>query len=446
MSANENRPVAIRVSGVKKMYRLGQIGGGTLQADLQSWWARVRGKEDPNTKIGEGERVKGQTFMALNGIDLTIYQGEAVGIIGSNGAGKSTLLKLLSKVTAPTEGEIDIYGRIASMLEVGTGFNGELTGRENVYMNGAILGMTKQEIDAKMEQIIEFSEVRDFIDTPVKRYSSGMFVKLAFSVAAHLDSEIMIMDEVLAVGDMAFQKKCLTKMREAAQQDGRTVLYVSHNMNTIRQLCDRCIVLDKGKIVYQGNIEDSIKRYIGNKVDQFKTEYYRDELNYYNKDSELGKYALFEKLTILKCEESLESNKDSIIEIEIICNLNCTFDRLKLGIQLYDDYGDTLGFGSLDLLGIKTGLSTIRLSFDHSFLTKGSYSFRLNLFTIDDNYIYMGSLAQSNHIFFNIFESENELVWHKEWWKNIRFDSMLSYEVVKNEIANLGRTIKRWTI
>lgn len=262
----DSRPVAIKVSGVKKKYRLGQIGGGSLQADLQSWWARVRHKEDPNTKIGEGQRSNGETFMALNGVDLTIYQGEAVGIIGSNGAGKSTLLKLLSKVTAPTEGEIDIYGRIASMLEVGTGFNGELTGRENVYMNGAILGMTKEEIDAKMDQIIEFSEVREFIDTPVKRYSSGMFVKLAFSVAAHLDSEIMIMDEVLAVGDMAFQKKCLTKMREAAKQDGRTVLYVSHNMNTIRQLCDRCIVLDKGKVIFEGDVEESIQVYLGSKM------------------------------------------------------------------------------------------------------------------------------------------------------------------------------------
>ena len=192
----ENREVAIRLSGVKKMYKLGQIGGGTLQADLQSWWARKRGKEDPNAKIGQEKRLVGQTFMALNGIDLTVYRGEALGIIGGNGAGKSTMLKLLSQVTAPTEGTIDIYGRIASMLEVGTGFNGEMTGRENVYMNGAILGMTKAEIDAKMEEIIEFSEVRDFIDTPVKRYSSGMYVKLAFSVAAHLDSEIMIMDEV----------------------------------------------------------------------------------------------------------------------------------------------------------------------------------------------------------------------------------------------------------
>ena len=259
----QNREIAIKLSGVKKMYKLGQIGGGTLQADLQSWWARIRGKEDPNTKIGQEQRLVGKTFMALNGIDLTVYKGEALGIIGGNGAGKSTMLKLLSRVTAPTEGEIDIYGRIASMLEVGTGFNGEMTGRENVYMNGAILGMTKAEIDAKMEAIIEFSEVRDFIDTPVKRYSSGMYVKLAFSVAAHLDSEIMIMDEVLAVGDMAFQKKCLDKMRDAAKKEGRTVLYVSHNMNTIRQLCDRCVVLDKGKVIFEGGVEDSIEVYLG---------------------------------------------------------------------------------------------------------------------------------------------------------------------------------------
>ena len=203
---NNKRKVAIQIFGVKKQYKLGQIGGGTLKGDIQSWMARRTGREDPNSIIGQNQRLIGQSFLALNGIDLTIYQGEAVGIIGSNGAGKSTLLKLLCQVTAPTNGEIDIYGRIASMLEVGTGFNGEMTGRENIYMNGAILGMTRSEIDAKMEQIIDFSEVRDFIDTPVKRYSSGMFVKLAFSVAAHLNSEIMIMDEVLAVGDMAFQK------------------------------------------------------------------------------------------------------------------------------------------------------------------------------------------------------------------------------------------------
>jgi len=217
----------IRVENVKKQYRLGQIGGGTLRGDLQSWWARKRGKEDPNTLIGTDQRLIGTTFMALNGVSFTVNKGEAVGIIGSNGAGKSTLLKLLTHVTAPTSGDIDLYGRVASMLEVGTGFHPEMTGRENVYLNGAILGMTRAEIDAKMAEIIEFSEVGDFIDTPVKRYSSGMFVKLAFSVAAHLDSEIMIMDEVLAVGDMKFQKKCLTKMRQAARRDGKTVLCVT---------------------------------------------------------------------------------------------------------------------------------------------------------------------------------------------------------------------------
>ena len=267
-NTQENREVAIRLTDVKKMYKLGQIGGGTLQGDLQSWWARIRGKEDPNTKIGQEQRLVGQTFMALNGIDLTVYKGEALGIIGSNGAGKSTMLKLLSRVTAPTEGKIQLYGRIASMLEVGTGFNGEMTGRENIYMNGTILGMTKAEIDAKMEDIIEFSEVREFIDTPVKRYSSGMYVKLAFSVAAHLDSEIMIMDEVLAVGDMAFQKKCLDKMRDAAKKEGRTVLYVSHSMNTIRQLCDRCIVLDKGKVVFEGDVDTAINIYANSQMSE----------------------------------------------------------------------------------------------------------------------------------------------------------------------------------
>ena len=258
----DNTNVAIQITGLRKRYRLGTIGGGTLVGDLQSWWARKRGREDPNSKIGSRVYGKNEVFYALDGINLTICKGERIGIIGHNGAGKSTLLKLLSRVTAPTEGKICIDGRIASMLEVGTGFNGELTGRENVYLNGAILGMTKAEVDAKMEQIIDFSEVRQFIDTPVKRYSSGMYVKLAFSVAAHLDSEILIMDEVLAVGDMAFQRKCLDKMSQVSLDEGRTILYVSHNMNTIRQLCSRCIVMEHGKIIYNGDVEEAIDIYM----------------------------------------------------------------------------------------------------------------------------------------------------------------------------------------
>lgn len=260
--------LALKLENVKKKYRLGVIGGGSLQADLQSWWARIRGKEDPNTKIGEKIDTKKGSFMALNGISFDVKKGERLGIIGGNGAGKSTTLKILSRVTAPTEGTVYINGRISSMLEVGTGFHPELTGRENVYLNGAILGMTKAEIDSKMDDIIEFSECGQFIDTPVKRYSSGMYVKLAFSVAAHLDSEILIMDEVLAVGDMKFQQKCLNKMKEVSENEGRTVLYVSHNMNTIRQLCDRCVVLNKGNIIFDGDVEEAIGVYMGSDIKQ----------------------------------------------------------------------------------------------------------------------------------------------------------------------------------
>ena len=202
----QDEELALRIRGLKKQYRLGVINRSTLQAELQSWWAQKRGRDDPNRRIGTDAGADGQSFWALDGIDLDIRRGERVGIIGANGAGKSTLLKLICRITAPTEGEIDIWGRVSSMLEVGTGFHREMTGRENIYMNGAILGMSRAEIDACLENIIDFSELREFIDTPVKRYSSGMFVKLAFSVAAHLRSEIMIMDEVLAVGDMAFQQ------------------------------------------------------------------------------------------------------------------------------------------------------------------------------------------------------------------------------------------------
>ena len=258
---NETETI-IKIDHVKKQYRLGLIGGGSLQADLQSWWAKKRGKEDPNLKIGAKAQVRGQKFLALDDVTFDVKRGERIGIIGHNGAGKSTLLKLLSRVTAPTEGNIYLNGRVSSMLEVGTGFHAELTGRQNIYMNGAILGMSKAEIDSKIEQIIEFSECRQFIDTPVKRYSSGMYVKLAFSVAAHLDSEILIMDEVLAVGDMKFQQKCIEKMKDVAYEEGRTILYVSHNMSTIRQLCNRCIVLDHGKVIYNGDVETAIDLYL----------------------------------------------------------------------------------------------------------------------------------------------------------------------------------------
>ena len=232
----------IRIENLGKTYELGKIGGTTIQRSLQSWWALRQGKDDPNRRIGQRIEASGK-FQALRGVTCEIYEGERVAIIGRNGAGKSTLLKLLSRVTAPSEGEIRVAGRISSTLEVGTGFHGELTGRENIYLNGAILGMSQQEVEEQIEDIIAFSECEQFIDTPVKRYSSGMYVKLAFAVAAFLNADIFLMDEVLAVGDMMYQKKCLRKMREISEDKNKTILYVSHNMQTVRELCNRCIVL-----------------------------------------------------------------------------------------------------------------------------------------------------------------------------------------------------------
>ena len=259
------------IKDVSKKYRLGMIGGTTLRDELQRRRAARKGLDDPTKEVNSKDTGHtGEEFLALKDINITVDEGERVGIIGHNGAGKSTLLKLISQITAPSTGSIEMNGRIASMLEVGTGFHPELSGRENIYMNGAILGMTKAEIDDKIEQIIEFSECRQFIDTPVKRYSSGMYVKLAFSVAAHLDSEIMIMDEVLAVGDMAFQKKCLEKMSRVSKDQGRTILYVSHNMNTIRTLCERCIVLSHGTIIFDGNVEEAIAIYLGSGLEEKK--------------------------------------------------------------------------------------------------------------------------------------------------------------------------------
>lgn len=271
----------IKVENLSKQYRLGEVGTGTISHDLNRWWAKVRGKEDPFLKIGEANdrSVKGNSdyVWALKDINFDIQQGDAVGIIGRNGAGKSTLLKILSKTTTPTTGSIKIKGRIASLLEVGTGFHPEMTGRENIFLNGAILGMRKKEIARKFDEIVDFAGVERYIDTPVKRYSSGMYVRLAFAVAAHLESEILIVDEVLAVGDAEFQKKCLGKMGEVSKGEGRTVLFVSHNMDAVKNLCSKGILLSNGKIENEGAVSDVLlaysKIYSSNNL-TFNSEYY----------------------------------------------------------------------------------------------------------------------------------------------------------------------------
>jgi len=260
----------IKVENISKQYRLGQVSTGTISHDVNRWWHRVRGKEDPYLKIGEANdrTVTGSSdyVWALRDINFEVKHGEVLGIIGRNGAGKSTLLKILSRTTAPTTGSIKIKGRVASLLEVGTGFHPELSGRENIFLNGAILGMNKKEIARKFDEIVAFAGVERYIDTPVKRYSSGMYVRLAFAVAAHLEPEILIVDEVLAVGDAEFQKKCLGKMKDVSVKDGRTVLFVSHNMAAVANLCNKGLVMSNGLLEYSGTVDEAVKYYMQKSV------------------------------------------------------------------------------------------------------------------------------------------------------------------------------------
>lgn len=269
-----DKNIILKVENISKQYRLGTVGTGTLSHDLNRWWHAIRGKEDPYLKIGEANdrstKATSDYVWALQDISFEVERGEVLGIIGKNGAGKSTLLKILSKVTAPTTGSIKSRGRIASLLEVGTGFNPELTGRENVYLNGAILGMTKKEIASKMDEIIAFSGCERYIDTPTKRYSSGMTVRLAFAVAAFLEPEILVVDEVLAVGDAEFQKKAIGKMQDISRSEGRTVLFVSHNMAAVKSLCTKGIVLEHGKVIFNGDSEEAVNFYLTNESRKIK--------------------------------------------------------------------------------------------------------------------------------------------------------------------------------
>ena len=256
----------LKAQNISKQYRLGLVGTGSLKHDLNRWWHKINGKEDPYLKMGamnhRSAKANEDYVWALRDINFEVKTGEVLGLIGQNGAGKSTLLKILSRVTSPTTGIIKTKGRIASLLEVGTGFHGELTGRENIYMNGAVLGMTKTEINSKIDEIIDFSGCEMYIDTPIKRYSSGMTVRLGFAVAAHLEPEILVVDEVLAVGDAEFQKKAIGKMQDLSTGEGRTVLFVSHNMASVKSLCTRAILLEHGEAVFEGDVGDAIDKYL----------------------------------------------------------------------------------------------------------------------------------------------------------------------------------------
>ncbi len=375
--------IAIKVENLSKIYRLGEIGTGTISYDLQRWIAKMRGKEDPFLKIGEAnDRTKkgGDIVYSLNSLNFEIRQGEAVGIIGRNGAGKSTLLKILSRVTSPTTGRINIKGRVASLLEVGTGFHPELTGKENIYLNGAILGMRKKEIDRKLEAIVDFSGVERYIDTPVKRYSSGMYVRLAFAVAAHLESEILIVDEVLAVGDAEFQKRCLGKMNEVSKGEGKTVLFVSHHMPSIKALCTEGIILKNGSVDFKGNVKDTIERYFEAAVRLNEFGIIPDAIERYNTGE-----AKFRRIVLLDSsnnivneiyfKESLKFNlglevfktiKDALVDLKI-----CTAD----GIVITHSMNVLDGAG---LFSFETGEHELSLELENN-LQPGNYSITIGL-------------------------------------------------------------------
>lgn len=411
--------LAIKIEHLKKQYKLGAIGGYTLNAELQSWWARKRRKEDPNLKIGQDYSQVGERFWALNGINLEVKRGEALGIIGGNGAGKSTLLKILSRVTAPTEGDIWIDGRVASMLEVGTGFHPELTGRENIYMNGAILGMTRKEVDKKIESIIDFSECRQFIDTPVKRYSSGMYVKLAFAVASHLDTEIMVMDEVLAVGDMKFQKKCLGKMGEEAHS-GKTILYVSHNMATIRNLCDRCVVLQKGKIQYMGEVEKAIGIYMDTDS-ELADAYLPNNIDYIRKGTHLGTEGRINYVNFLdKTKLSFMSSENVKIQVEVEAYKD--LENLFMGVVIKSADTTVIGFEYVAVPNLEKGEKRV-LSFETSFyeLPAGAYYLHFNLHQENEIGIWSSSIDQTADARFSVENSEVRLQWRRDWFGYVDF-------------------------
>ncbi len=324
----------IKIENLSKMYRLGVIGTGTISHDLNRWWHKVRGKEDPYLKIGEAnvsDHKSGSGYVwALKDINLEVMPGEVLGIIGKNGAGKSTLLKILSKVTGPTTGKISYRGRIGSLLEVGTGFHRELTGRENIFLNGAILGMTKAEIRKKLDEIVDFAGVERYIDTPVKRYSSGMMVRLGFAVAAHLEPEILVVDEVLAVGDAEFQKKAVGKMQDVSKNEGRTILFVSHNMAAVKRLCNKAIVLQEGQKIFAGETDEAVNFYLSENQLDLETEKEWTDTNAPGNENIkiLGMKVLPEKGNILNTQN------DIYIEIQFYnatpgINLNITVEMLN---------------------------------------------------------------------------------------------------------------------
>ncbi len=407
----------LEIDGVSKQYRLGMISGGTLHDDLNSWFARVRGKEDPNVKIGKEHLAVNKKFWALKDVSFNVDRGDAVALLGRNGAGKSTMLKLISRITAPTEGEIRIRGRVASLLEIGTGFHPELSGRDNIYLNGAILGMNRAETTRKLKEIMEFSEIEPFIDTPVKRYSSGMYVKLAFAVAAHLDPDVMICDEVLAVGDLAFQQKCLTKMSEIARS-GRAVLYVSHNMRTVSQLCNRGLYLDGGRLTYDGTVERAMELYGGSSARSVHR-----NLDEVPRTKDRG-----ETMRMLSIQfedtQALEYEMDATMRFTLTCVSHIAEPRLRIRLILQNSIATPIAMTQTEPFEVAAGEQfTRKIRFPLDGVAPGEYVMKMSLVsgTPRGRTCYYDTIVDvSRFVIVDDPAVNSGFIWSERLWGNVR--------------------------
>jgi len=377
------KDIILKAENISKQYRLGQVGTGTISHDLNRWWHQIRGKDNPYLKIGDtNDRArKGESdyVWALQDINFEVERGEVLGIIGKNGAGKSTLLKILSKVTAPTTGSIKCGGRIASLLEVGTGFHPELTGRENIFLNGAILGMTKKEIASKLDEIIEFSGCERYIDTPTKRYSSGMTVRLAFAVAAFLEPEILVIDEVLAVGDAEFQKKAIGKMQDISRGGGRTVLFVSHNMAAIRSLCTRGILMENGRVVFEGDVDKGIAIYLNHENNNFDDNAINDFIQNQKDDFFILKNVSVQQ--VFSSENIFYTKKTIFVNIKYkvlkeLLGLRIGFDLVDLtsGVVIFRSFHDDV---ENKMQNTKKGDYSVSATIPKNFLKNGLFGIKL---------------------------------------------------------------------
>ena len=418
--------IAIKVENISKAYQLGLIGTGTLSRDIERWYSRLRGKEDPFLKIGEANdrSVKGTSDIvwSLKDINFEINEGDAVGIIGRNGAGKSTLLKILSRVTSPTTGNIKVKGRIASLLEVGTGFHPELTGKENIYLNGAILGMRKKEITRKFDEIVDFSGVERYIDTPVKRYSSGMYVRLAFAVAAYLESETLIVDEVLAVGDAEFQKKCLGKMGEVSKGEGRTVLFVSHNMSAVSQLCSKGIVLKNGGVIFNGNSQEAINNYLSNSA----------QIASYTADKDNNSPIQIVQVAIKNEREQIASSfrHDENIYVYFTIRHNSYEPSVRCGISIWDTMEKLIMVHRISVAS-KSGETSYKVTIPAGFLVPNNLKILLSLYIPQLKAIEI----LKDYLSFEIVDTGSEKVNAGESHEGLIFSNM-GVDMIENKILS----------